>query len=102
MWKLIILGVAAYFLWRLFANDFLKKKKIDEEKEKAENEKLIAKGEMAKDPVCGAYVLKEGSISVKDGGKTWHFCSYDCREEFLKRLGKTESLPEDGGASKDA
>ena len=30
MWKFIILAAAAYLLYRLFANDFLKKKKDDE------------------------------------------------------------------------
>lgn len=95
MWKFILLGVAIYFLYRLFANDFLKKKKIDAEKEKAENEQLIAKGEMVKDPACGSYILKDGALSVKDGDKTWYFCSYDCRENFLEKLGKgADSLPE--------
>ena len=88
MWKLIFLGLAAYVLYKLFANDFFKKKKIDEDKEKEEREKLIAKGEMVKDPVCGAYVLKDGAISVRDGNKSWYFCSYECREDFLEKEGK--------------
>lgn len=103
MWKLIILGIAAYFLYRLFANDFFKKKKIDEEREKEEKEKLLAKGDMVKDPVCGAYVLKDGAISVKDGDEVWYFCSYECREDFLeKRNKKIKELSKNGEESGDA
>lgn len=99
MWKLVFLGIAAYVLYRLFANDFFKKKKIDEDREKQESEKLLAKGEMAKDPVCGAYMLKDGGISVKDGDETWYFCSYDCREDFLEKREKNiKELTKSAGA----
>lgn len=91
MFKLIFFLIAIYILYKLFANDFFKKKKIDEEKEKVEKEKLIEKGEMVKDPTCGTYILKDGAISVKDGEKVWYFCSYDCREEFLN---KAKEIPE--------
>lgn len=95
MWKFIILLAACYFLYRLFKNDFFRKKKIDEAQEKAEKDRLIAKGDMVKDPQCGTYVLKEGAISVKNGEQTWHFCSYDCRDAFLERLEKGgKNLPE--------
>ena len=50
MWKFIILAAAAYLLYRLFANDFLKKKKDDEIADKKEREQKIAAGEMVKDP----------------------------------------------------
>lgn len=87
MIKLIIFAIAAYFLYRLFANDFFRKKKADEELEKEENKRLIEKGELAQDPECGAYVQKEGSISVREGDKIWHFCSYECRDAFLDKRG---------------
>lgn len=90
MWKFIILAIAAYFLYRLFANDFLKKRKADEVEDKKEMEEKIAAGEMARDPECGTWVAKDGSLSVRDGDTVHHFCSYECRDKFLKRL-------EDGG-----
>lgn len=86
MFKLIILAIAIYIVYKLFANDFLKKKKVAEKEEKKETDRKIAAGEMVKDPECGTYVSVDDSISVKDGPKTYHFCSYECRDNFLKKL----------------
>lgn len=86
MWKLLFFVVAVYVAYKLFANDFFRRKKDLERKEKEETERMAASGEMVKDPECGAYVAVDGSISVRDGDKVYHFCSYDCRDKFLKRL----------------
>lgn len=86
MWKLLFLIVAAYAAWKLFSNDFLKKRKEEEKLAKKEEERKVAAGEMVKDPECGVYVSIDDSISVRDGGKTYYFCSYDCRDKFLKSL----------------
>lgn len=86
MWKLIFLGIAIYILYKLFAKDFLMKKKKDEKVNKAETERKIAAGEMVKDPECGTYVSVDDSISVTDGGQKYYFCSYECRDKFLKKL----------------
>ena len=86
MWKWLILILAVYALYRLFANDVLKKKKENNEENAAEMERKIAAGEMIKDPECGTYVSAEGNISVRDGELVHHFCSYECRDKFLQRL----------------
>lgn len=86
MWKWLVLALAVYILYRLFANDVLKKKKTDKESDSAELERKVASGEMVKDPECGAYVAIDSSISVKDGDKIHRFCSYDCRDTFLQRI----------------
>lgn len=86
MWKLIIILLACYVLYKLFANDFLKRKKVNEQEARAEQDRKIAAGEMVKDPECGVWVSVDDSISVRDGGKTWYFCSYECRDSFLKKL----------------
>lgn len=86
MLKFIVFGVAAYLLYKLVANDFLKKRKAGEEEEKAATARKVEAGEMVKDPVCGVYVDKESSISVRDGETKYYFCSYDCRDKFLQRL----------------
>ena len=86
MWKWLILILAVYALYRLFANDVLKKKKEKNEENAAEMERKIAAGEMIKDPECGTYVSAEGNISVRDGEIVHHFCSYECRDKFLQRL----------------
>ncbi|MEG6503606.1 MULTISPECIES: transcriptional regulator [unclassified Desulfovibrio] len=86
MWKWLILILAGYALYRLFANDVLKKKKENKEDNAAELERKIAAGEMVKDPECGTYVSVEGNISVRDGETVHRFCSYECRDKFLQRL----------------
>ena len=88
MIKWIVLALAAYLLYRMFANDFLKKKKAEEKETSADMEHKIAAGEMVKDPECGTYVATDGSITVRDGETVHRFCSYECRDKFLKRLGQ--------------
>ena len=93
MWKWIILALAAYALYRLFSNDW--KKKQEKNNDKAEMERKVAAGEMVKDPECGAFIDADSTITVRDGDVVHRFCSYDCRDAFLKRLeagGRT--LPE--------
>jgi YHS domain-containing protein len=82
MWKFLIIALACVVLYKLITNDRGKRER-DEQKSQ---ERKIAKGEMVKDPVCGAYVEREGAISVRDGEKTHIFCSYDCRRKFLNEL----------------
>lgn len=99
MWKWLVLLIAAYALYRLFANDFLKKKRESDREDAAEMERKVAAGEMVKDPECGAYVSVDSAISVRDGGTVHHFCSYECRDRFLKRLeAEGRELPPRGGA----
>ena len=41
---------------------------------------------MVKDPICGTYVEKDGSIRVREGEKVHVFCSYECRDKYLKQI----------------
>ena len=86
MLKFLVIGVAIYVLYRLFANDWLKKMKKDKAEEDADRERKIAAGEMVKDPECGTYVAVDSSITVRNGETVYHFCSYDCRDSFLKKV----------------
>ena len=85
MWKWLIVALAAYALYRLFTNDWKKSQKSKED-EKVQNEKLVASGEMVKDPECGAYITTDGSIAARDGETIYRFCSYDCRDAFVRRI----------------
>lgn len=92
MIRLILLGIAIYIIYRLFANDFFRKKKRMEEAEKENIQQKVADGEMAKDPECGTWVDIASSISVREGSKQYYFCSYECRDKFLARLESGRNL----------
>ena len=98
MWKWIIIGLAVFALYKLMTNDKTRKVK-DESKAK---ERKIASGELVKDPVCGAYVESDGSISVRDGNTVHRFCSYDCRKRFLEQLQEEgREVPQLAGKDKE-
>ena len=40
---------------------------------------------MAKDPVCGTFVVPGKALSTTAGGATVWFCSEQCRSEFARR-----------------
>jgi YHS domain-containing protein len=46
---------------------------------------------LARDPVCGTYVVPERAPSVTAGGATHYFCSEECRRTFQarERAGRT-------------
>ncbi len=78
----IILAVAVIYF--MFRNDFKRKK--GEFKKKREQENVAGTNDLVKDPVCGTYVSKSDSISVRNGNDVHRFCSYECRDKFLDRL----------------
>lgn len=86
MLKFVVIAAGIFIVYKLFANDFVHKQKKSSEKEAKVMEKKKAAGELAKDPVCGTYVSLDDSITVRDGSKLHHFCSYECRDKFLKQL----------------
>jgi len=47
--------------------------------------------ELVKDPVCGVYCPKKEAISIKINGKTYYFCSKDCRDKFLDQLNNSSN-----------
>lgn len=80
--KFLIFAAAVFVVWKLFAGDRRQK----QVKNKAQEENLAASGEMIKDPVCGTYVRKDGDIRVRQGEAVHVFCSYECRDKFIKSL----------------
>ncbi|WP_319759842.1 transcriptional regulator [Maridesulfovibrio sp.] len=82
MLKFIVIALAAFVMWKLFSGD---QKKKQEQTGKDFNKK-VKTGEMVKDPICGAYVPKNGDIRVRNGEKVECFCSYECRDKYIKRL----------------
>lgn len=39
--------------------------------------------QMAKDPVCGTYVVPERAVSATIGRQKMYFCSAECRDKYL-------------------
>lgn len=84
MWRWIIIGLCAFVLYKLFIGD---KKHKDAKVGSQSSGPAAGPGEeMVKDPVCGAYVSKEGNIRVRNGENVLHFCSYDCRDKYVQQL----------------
>lgn len=83
MWKFIILALAGFVLYKMFTND-TKRKKTESKKE---TDRLKATGELIKDPICGTYVSVESDIRVREGETVHRFCSYECRDKYLKQIG---------------
>ncbi|WP_243546300.1 transcriptional regulator [Pseudodesulfovibrio tunisiensis] len=82
MLKFVIIGVALFIVYKLFMGD-KKKREMNQAKE---TKRKVATGEMVKDPICGTYVKKDGDIRVREGDKVHVFCSYECRDKYLKQL----------------
>ncbi|THB67419.1 MAG: transcriptional regulator [Desulfovibrio sp.] len=80
--KLLLVVALLFILYKMFAGD----KKHKQVKKEKEEENLAASGDMVKDPMCGAFVAKDGDIRVRQGDQVHCFCSYDCRDKYVKRL----------------
>ena len=50
-----------------------------------------ASTEMAQDPECGVYVDPLKAVALEEKGKTYYFCSDDCRRNFHKKLEQGEA-----------
>ncbi|KHK04336.1 transcriptional regulator [Desulfovibrio sp. TomC] len=90
MYRWLILIVAGFILYKLFIGDRGRKKDQEAETKK----RMAATGEMVKDPICGTYVPADANIRARDGNNVYAFCSYECRDTFVKRLeaSRTQSM----------
>lgn len=41
--------------------------------------------QMARDPVCGTYVVPDGALALGDGSRRLYFCSAKCRDQYRAR-----------------
>ncbi|MDD4730551.1 MAG: transcriptional regulator [Desulfovibrio sp.] len=95
MTRFLFIAIAIGIIYLLLKGD--KKKKV--ERQRKEEERLKASGDLVQDPVCGAYVDRNGQIRVRQGDEVHHFCSYECRDKFLKRLEGASPVKEDAAES---
>ncbi len=47
-------------------------------------------GQMIKDPQCGMYVATDLAITTRVKGKTLHFCSEECRDNFINERKRSD------------
>ena len=47
-------------------------------------------GQMIKDPQCGMYVAADLAITKRLKGKTLHFCSEECGENFINQRKRSD------------
>ncbi len=88
MLKFIIIAVCGFILYKMFTGDKKQKQKV----KKKETEHLKATGELVKDPVCGTFVPVDSDIRVRDGETIHRFCSYECRDKYLKQIEANKSV----------
>ena len=44
---------------------------------------------MARDPICGTFVIPSSALAVRDADGVHHFCSDTCRDAFVARARRT-------------
>jgi hypothetical protein len=44
---------------------------------------------MARDPICGTFVIPASALAVRDADGLHHFCSAKCRDAFMARGRRT-------------
>ena len=54
----------------------------------------VADGTLVRDPICGVYVEKDSSFSVRNGDIVEYFCSDDCRQKYIKQVQEQRKLEE--------
>ncbi len=79
MMKLILISIFIYLLFKFFRLLFLKP---PEQKKPPQTNTGGMINEMVQDPVCKVYVPKNSSLSIRDSGTTYYFCSKKCMEKF--------------------
>ena len=79
MIRLAILIILVIVLYKLLSG--LVKGSRTSERQEVSADKATA--ELTRDPQCGAYILPAQGVSTQLAGKSYHFCSEGCRDQFL-------------------
>jgi YHS domain-containing protein len=64
---------------------------------RASDRNVPARGvQMARDPVCGTYVIPDRAIALSDGTGRVFFCSASCRDKYRLRSATDRHPPVEG------
>ncbi len=86
--RLLILAVLLYIAWRLIRS--LIREKISAEavkKYKKEAKGSPVEDVLVEDPVCHTLIPKHQAIRLRQGDKTYYFCSDKCCDNFTESSG---------------
>ena len=82
MIRIILLALLCYILYRLVKSLlFPSSQKFG--KQAGSRGKIIT-DEMVSDPYCKVYIPKHDAIKTKIAGKTFYFCSKECKKKYLE------------------
>jgi len=87
----LALGLIIYLLWRTIISSparISSSRGATVEGETPGGKRVIDAGDMVKDPVCNTYIPVENAIKENIEGKTYYFCSPECRDKFIKSRSK--------------
>ncbi len=73
LYILIILFIAYLLFWP----------KGSSKRKSARTKKDAGPVKLVKDPVCGIYIDEREAIKLRWEGKTYYFCSNECKEKFI-------------------
>ena len=79
MTRLLVLAALGYILYRLLIND---PKTRPSASAAADAHGRQADDVLVEDPVCHTYVPQHGAESCREAGRTYYFCSPECRKKF--------------------
>jgi hypothetical protein len=55
---------------------------------RASRSNVMSRGvQMARDPVCGTYVVPDEAVAINDGRRQVFFCSPVCRDKYRAKTG---------------
>ena len=84
VFDVIFAVVAIRAIWKLFEGikAGMSVRTVDQARGRESNIPPAQGVQMAKDPVCGTYVVPDSALSVNVGRQTIYFCSAACRDKF--------------------
>lgn len=87
MLRFLLLSILALFVvravWRLFEG--IVQGALGSDRRPGDARGMRRGVKMARDPVCGTFVVPERAVTASHGGETCYFCSEKCRAEYAKR-----------------
>lgn len=90
----VLAAIAARAFWRLVDGV------VDGFRERAPGGAVPQRGvHMARDPVCGTYVIPNPALALGDGSRQVFFCSARCRDQYRPSTSSGRPEPVEGRAS---